>query len=360
MTVNAMREFTFATIILVLTFLIYIYPLNILTHLLFETKVIEYVVIIPTTIITLTIFVYFRTHATSPLLRGFIYYGMGIGFIGFCVFNTGLLTSLIFPKITLEIGFFCLVISSITCVKSILNGRSIHLKKIHLTSKKIKKDINLIFISDVHLGSNSKKHLEKICDKIIGLKYDYLLIGGDLFDSSAFDSEDLNPIKAIRKPILFVTGNHEYYVKDHANKLANLANYNIEILDNQSLQFNGLNIIGISDNQTSKIQSDIALNLISQDKFNLLIVHQPSIWESAPENTDLMLSGHTHNGQIFPFNLLVKLKFKTVYGVYKRLHSTLYVSSGSGTWGPRMRLGTKNEIIQISISTQDTTKKEHS
>ena len=79
-------------------------------------------------------------------------------------------------------------------------------------------------------------------------------------------------------------------------------------------------------------------------------MHQPSIWESAPENTDLMLSGHTHNGQIFPFNLLVKLKFKTVYGVSKRLHSTLYVSSGSGTWGPRMRLGTKNEIIKVLIS----------
>ena len=133
-----------------------------------------------------------------PLLRGFIYYGMGIGFIGFCVFNIGLLTSLIFPKLTFEIGFICLAISLITCIKSILNGRSIHLKKIHLTSQKINKDISLIFISDVHLGSNSKQHLEKICNKIDGLEYDYLLIGGDLFDTSAFNAEDLNPLKAIQ------------------------------------------------------------------------------------------------------------------------------------------------------------------
>ncbi|MDC1381886.1 metallophosphoesterase [Candidatus Puniceispirillum sp.] len=345
-----MREFTVTTTIFVLTFLIYIYPLNILTHLLLKTKIVEYVAIIPTAIIALAVFVYFRTHAKSPLLRGFIYYGMGIGFIGFCVFNIGLLTSLIFPKLALEIGFICLFISSITCVKSISNGRSIHLKKICLTSQKINQDINLIFISDVHLGSNSKQHFEKICNKIDGLKYDCLLIGGDLFDSSAFDAGDLNPIKAIQKPVLFVTGNHEYYVKDHQEKIARLANYNIRILDNQSLQLGALNIIGISDNQAPKIQSEISQSLISQDKFNLLLVHQPSMWKSAPKNTDLMLSGHTHNGQIFPFNLLVRLQFKTVYGIYKRLNSSLYVSSGSGTWGPRMRLGTKNEIIQILIS----------
>ena len=82
------------------------------------------------------------------------------------------------------------------------------------------------------------------------------------------------------------------------------------------------------------------------------MVHQPSIWSGAPDSTDLMLSGHTHNGQIFPFNLLVRVKFKNIYGIYKRLSSTLYVLSGSGTWGPKMSLGTKNEIIFISISLQ--------
>ena len=90
--------------------------------------------------------------------------------------------------------------------------------------------------------------------------------------------------------------------------------------------------------------------LTSHDMFNLLMVHQPSMWHHAPEKTDLMLSGHTHNGQIFPFNLLVRMQFRTVYGIYRRMNSSLYVSSGSGTWGPRMRLGTQNEIIQISIS----------
>ena len=121
-------------------------------------------------------------------------------------------------------------------------------------------------------------------------------------------------------------------------------------LDNQSAQIDGLNIIGISDNQATKKQSAIAEQLTRHDMFNLLMVHQPSIWDHAPEKTDLMLSGHTHNGQIFPFNLLVRMHFTTIYGIYRRMNSSLYVSSGSGTWGPRMRLGTQNEIIQISIS----------
>ena len=63
-----------------------------------------------------------------------------------------------------------------------------------------------------------------------------------------------------------------------------------------------------------------------------------------------MLSGHTHKGQIFPFNLLVKIKFKYLYGLYSRNSSKLYVTSGVGCWGPKMRLGSQNEIVHIEIN----------
>ena len=345
-----MRNLIFAIIILAIAFFNYVYPLNILAHLLFEAKLVEPLSIIPTLIVALIVFAYFRTHSTSPLLKGFCYYGMGMGFLGFFIFNLGLIASLAIPEFTFEIGLICLVVFVFVCVRSLQNGQSIHVKKIQITSPKIKDHLNLIFISDVHLGSNPRQHLERICREIQGLEYDYLLIGGDLFDSTSFVAQDLTPLKAIEKPILFVTGNHEYYVRSHEDKLADLTNYNMTVLNNESVQFDRLNIIGVSDNQSPKTQSEIARGLVIQDAFNLLLVHQPSIWETIPENTDLMLSGHTHNGQIFPFNFLVRLQFKTVYGLYKRLNSTLYVSSGSGTWGPRMRLGTKNEIVQISLS----------
>ena len=76
------------------------------------------------------------------------------------------------------------------------------------------------------------------------------------------------------------------------------------------------------------------------------------MWEYCSRQIDLMLSGHTHNGQIFPFNLLVKIKFPNIYGLYKKDNSNLYVSSGVGCWGPKIRIGSNNEIIDITISSK--------
>ena len=80
------------------------------------------------------------------------------------------------------------------------------------------------------------------------------------------------------------------------------------------------------------------------------MIHKPTLWKRTIENLDLVISGHTHNGQIFPFNLLVMSKFKNIYGLYEDKDSFLYVSSGVGCWGPRMRLGSQNEIVMISLS----------
>ena len=110
-----------------------------------------------------------------------------------------------------------------------------------------------------------------------------------------------------------------------------------------------INLVGIGDNQDLKKQIS-TLNKLRKDKtFNLILVHKPTLWDIAYNKCDLMLSGHTHNGQIFPFNLLVMLKFKNIYGIYNKINSYLYVSSGSGCWGPKMRLGTKNELVNILI-----------
>jgi len=226
----------------------------------------------------------------------------------------------------------------------------IDLKSIKILSSKVDEQIRIIFISDTHLGSNSKKHLEKILLKIKELEFDFLLIGGDFIDSSSFDLADLDILRNINKPILFISGNHEYYIKDYENKLKGLSNYDISFLDNESFKFKKLNFIGISDNLTLETQKNIACKLIQEDFFNLILVHKPTLWNHVYKNTDLMLSGHTHNGQIFPFNFFVRLQFKNIYGLYEKLSSKLYVSSGSGCWGPNMRLGTKNEIVDILIS----------
>ena len=147
-----------------------------------------------------------------------------------------------------------------------------------------------------------------------------------------------------------MTGNHEYYIKNSTSIISNLNKYNIQHISNQSIIFNDLNLIGIDDNLPKDQQMKLLNNNLKETNYNLLLVHKPSIWDKINDNLDLMLSGHTHNGQIFPFNLFVRIQFKFKYGLYNNNNSFLYVSSGSGPWGPKMRLGTFNEVILFNLS----------
>ena len=200
------------------------------------------------------------------------------------------------------------------------------------------------------MGSNSKEYLDKVISILNNIQYDFLLIGGDLVDSSSFKLKYLRKLKLLKKKIFFVTGNHEYYLNNTNEILKVLQRNGVLYLNNSSLIYKNLNIIGLNDNQTASSQKKLALKLKKEHLFNLVLVHKPSVWSFIRNKVDLVLAGHTHNGQIFPFNLLVKLKFKFCYGIYKKYGSTLYVSSGLGCWGPKMRLGSSNEILEINLA----------
>lgn len=277
---------------------------------------------------------------------------MGIGFISFWITNFALLINSLDLFESNHVGLVSLGFIIGLTLFSFVNARNIKIKKIQITSNKINQEVKLIFLSDMHLGTNSGKYLENICIKMKELNFEFLLIGGDLIDSSKFKLDNLKILKKLKKPIFFVSGNHEYYLEDYKKKLRNLKNYGLLFLDNRSYRFSDINIIGISDNQKIVDQKTVADKLLKKEFFNIIVVHQPTLWNFVFKKTDLMLSGHTHNGQIFPFNFLVKLRFKNIYGLYEKLHSKLYVSSGCGCWGPKMRLGSKNEIIQFSIYKQ--------
>ena len=176
-----------------------------------------------------------------------------------------------------------------------------------------------------------------------------LLIGGDMIDSNSFKMDSLKYFNRILKPIYYVSGNHEYYLLNFEDKFLQLSKFNIKFLNNQALIIDDINLIGVSDNISVKQKINFIKKKSKINFFNITLVHKPNIWESVKSSSDLMLSGHTHNGQIFPFNLLVKLQFKYIYGLYKEKTSRLYVSSGIGCWGPKMRIGSNNEIVHILI-----------
>jgi predicted MPP superfamily phosphohydrolase len=232
-----------------------------------------------------------------------------------------------------------------------LNAKTVSVKQIKFSHSKIKNNFSFIFLSDIHIGSNSPEILKRLVSLINHQNPSFVLIGGDLIDSSSFKIQDLDEIKKINAPIYFVTGNHEYYIEDSQKHLNNLKSQNINILDNHSVMEQHINIIGLSDNSSKKEKIKVFDSLFKPDCFNLLLVHQPSIWNLLKEKANLTLSGHTHNGQIFPFNLIVKLQFPQIYGVYSYLKNYLYVSSGASTWGPKIRIGSKNEILNIKLST---------
>ncbi len=345
-----LRQLLFYTSLFLITYFIYVYPFSILNKFLFQRNIFEVSSFFLTFFFYLIILFYFKSQNTVFILKLFVYEGMGIGFISFWIVNLGLIINNFNFLNSFELGIFCISLIITITILSLINGRLIKLKSIKIISSKVKNDTKVIFLSDMHLGTNSKNYLEKIYLKINNLKFDFLLIGGDLIDSSTFDLQSLCILQNLGKPVFFISGNHEYYIKDYKKKLKKLNKFDLQFLDNSNHKIENINIIGISDNQKLDSQKKIAENLVQDNFFNLIVVHKPTLWENFHERVDLMLSGHTHNGQIFPFNFFVKLQFKYIYGLYKKLNSKLYVSSGCGCWGPKMRLGSNNEIVKFLIS----------
>jgi len=346
------QDSTFYLIIFILSYFIYIYPIEILNEFLFKEMANRRLSLYYSLLVSLIIIFYFRSKNTFYPIKIFVYEGMGIGFISFWVVNVALILNFFLNINTYKLGIITLILIIFIVSYGLLYGRLIFLKNLTISSNKILNNYNFIFISDVHLGSNSINHLKNILKKIENIQYDFLLIGGDLIDSSSFNINKLSIFNSINKPIFFVSGNHEYYVDNYKEKLKKLKDFGIKILNNDSNILKEINLVGIDDNQLPEQQLKHALKLIKKNNFNLLLIHKPSIWFKIKGNVDLMLSGHTHNGQIFPFNFFVRLQFKYKYGLYKNETSNLYVSSGSACWGPKIRIGTKNEIININLKSK--------
>ena len=331
-----------------ISYLIFVFPFDILSTWLGKPiSILE--IFITTTLVFVLCLYYFRSKTTNKFIKFFVYEGFGIGTVSFFLILPLLAIEYfnVFSNQELAIFFFTLQVPSI--IYGYINSKKIKIKNLSLKSELIDKSLKFVFISDVHIGSNHPSSLKKIVSAIIKLDPIFLIIGGDLIDSSSFKIEDLEEFKKFKKPIYFVTGNHEYYVKNSKKHLQDFQNIGIQILNNESLQTNGINLIGLSDNISDESKISYFEKLLQKTFFNLLIVHKPSIWNKVSTKANLMLSGHTHNGQIFPFNYVVKLKFPENYGLYKRMNNHLYVSSGSATWGPKIRIGSNNEIIQVEL-----------
>jgi predicted MPP superfamily phosphohydrolase len=200
-------------------------------------------------------------------------------------------------------------------------------------------------ISDVHVGSRSGRFLRRVVERINTLEADHVLITGDLVDFADIPQAELASLGELRLPTYFIIGNHERYVDVDAI-CQRLTNLGVRVLRNESLELGPFQLVGIDDAEPKTQVAKVLPYLPAlPDRYRILLYHRPDgARDAADWGAHLMLCGHTHNGQIVPFNYVVRRVFPRICGLYRIDDLHLYVSPGTGTWGPILRLGSRCEI----------------
>jgi hypothetical protein len=221
------------------------------------------------------------------------------------------------------------------------------------------KEKKIVFVSDFQLGNiYREKFTARVVAKINALDPYAVLIGGDLYDGVMCDEKKLiEPLRALHPPggVYFITGNHEYYLSDVPHAMAAIRAAGISVLDDKKVDIGGgVDLIGV-DYRSSHKKDDFkkALEHIGIDRArpSILLKHEPTDLDVAADaGVSLDLSGHTHHGQIFPLMFFTWQIYKGFdYGLKRLGTMQVFTSSGAGTWGPPLRLGTKSEIVLIEF-----------
>jgi predicted MPP superfamily phosphohydrolase len=210
-----------------------------------------------------------------------------------------------------------------------------------------------VLVSDVHLGHvRNLRFIRRIISKVAEIKPDLVFITGDFYDGTAADYIALaEPWRGTDAPLgkYFVLGNHEGF-RDSTRYLTAIANAGVRDLNRDKVEIEGLQLIGVRYHDATHAEhfrSVLREIGIDRSRPSILLTHAPDhVAVSAEEGISLQLSGHTHSGQFFPFNLFVKRIYGRFSYALNRLNQLqVYTTSGTGTWGPPVRVGTNPEIV---------------
>jgi len=254
----------------------------------------------------------------------------------------------------------------ILVVGGFLNSRILSIRKYNITIHKKAgelKSLNIVMASDLHLGTiNGKNFAYRVVDKINKLKPDIILFAGDIID------EDIKPVlrnnvgEALyelnaKYGVYGITGNHEYIggIKDAVKYLQN---HNIKMIRDEHIKIDdSFYIVGREDRDSRRFANynrkslNNILSGVDKSLPIILMDHQPFNLNDAKENgIDLQLSGHTHNGQLWPLNYLIDKIYEFGWGYARRENTHYYVSCGVGGWGPPVRIGSRPEIINFKLT----------
>ena len=270
------------------------------------------------------------------------------------------------PTGKLNLGYSVIGLVSLIVLGGYINARMTKIKEIPLTIHKTvtgSKDLKILMASDIHLGALIGERQEMKLVRIINeQKPDLVLLCGDLVDG------DIGPvlrknlgrhIQEIRTPlgVYAIPGNHEY-IGGIQNTLPYLQSINIKVLRDEIVTLpDGIQLVGRDDRDSRRMGGEANPHDLKELTKNLdhskpIIVmnHQPFHLEEAVDiGADLHLSGHTHNGQMWPFNYVTEAIFELSWGLKQKGNTTFYVSSGFGSWGPPVRTGNTPEVVVFKI-----------
>jgi hypothetical protein len=266
-------------------------------------------------------------------------------------------------------GVAMLIVSALVAIivlAGFLNARRPRVKILNLSIPKNghpMKAMNLVAVSDIHLGTIvCKSRLEKIISEINKLRPDLVLLPGDVVDEDVAPvikqnlGETLRTIRS-RFGVVAITGNHEYIGGADA-ACRYLMEHGITILRDSSIKINdSVYVVGREDFSSNRFSGRRRKSLqellasIDQSYPVILMDHQPfRLEEAASHGIDLQISGHTHHGQLWPFNFITKKVYELSWGYKKKGATHVYVSCGVGTWGPPVRTGSHPEIVNIQLA----------
>jgi hypothetical protein len=269
-----------------------------------------------------------------------------------------------------KLGLITVALVSVVVIAGHINALNTRVIEIYLTiHRKVtgNHQMKLVMASDIHLGALIGENREERLVKIINKQNpDLVLLCGDLVDGDIGSvlrknlGRHLQDIKS-QMGVYAIAGNHEY-IGGIQRTIPYLERIHINILRDKTLTLpNGVQLVGRDDRDNRRMGEENGRKPLNElmsglDKtFPIFVMnHQPfNLDEAVNEGVDLHLSGHTHHGQLWPFNYLTKAIFELSWGYLKKGNTNFYVSSGFGTWGPPVRLGNTPEVVVFNIKFED-------